>query len=943
MYFMVYDGTADGHKFNQDQDGYYPGKRLPVGAESPEDADLQVLSNVDVYVVSRSFSDTLLVWQRTNRMDPLAQDNDSVMMSQFYDFYNEYGYKLTRLADGSYDLMQAYAKARQIYMKFHDIWDYWGDGPGDFELIIHHHGEPPVGSSVQNGAERHRIRDIVRYYSDGMDVMHMCPLFYDGKVTGVETQYEVAAKPKYVKRVVSLGHTLEFEEDVAVAGRSDERITVERYIETCAFDEDYDALMKRKAKMLEEEALHNYDMRLRRVMKSVLAKFYQREEWPGFVVPGKDFELGMRRRTAFDLEHDTLNQYRMQTERFFGYNNDTVPERLYLQADTLKVHQKISYEMPDPNRYYHMKHTVFIQDFAHVEGIDREECPCYRTNDLHFLSLAAQYANIDCAPYLPGNIERETYQPVSTTKEFRAVQQEARLMFDRGRSDVNAKLGNNQMELDSLRSIAARILADTATKNRIDTILVVAISSPEGSSHNFNLQLSGRRAKSVADWVLKNCEGTKRARSVVVDSVASWLDVADIVESFGELNKPLADSIRAAVGDDDLHNTFEQQRRIGYQLGKNLIIDRALQQLRKVQIGFMYKAQHDPSKESVYVTYRHGANREKFSAYHYYSLLKNDSVSYEDKLQLAREVVNRPMLPGDSYLRTRYPEGEMVLPEQWFDLIRPVAANMLAIESIRKREYDLEILAPYLTPDARINTTVYDIEENRPYKYINADFAVYNQLAMLLGKGDEESLNQADLYLQMFQNARVSEEFREKYRPNDLIDLVMCYTSPSLLQDTELAERIKRTGIVNYFVIEMSQIHESYLYELGQIYSAALKEEIRGCYERLPELLAADGFDREKAYFEAVTEGRYADFVGADEERAGASMEEAQQIKDAHIDAAVDALVRLFEEEEDMISFCQGDRYVRGVYRNPLYKSQGIDYYLEAVDEYVKRMEMRGE
>lgn len=937
MLFRVYDGTSGGHKFNYDQDGYYPGKRLPVGAESPEGVSLTVLGNIDVYVVSRAFADTLITWQRTNRIDPLAQKDDSVMLSQFYDYYDEYGYKLSRNEDGTYDLRQAYSKAAQLYNKFRDVWNFWGDGPTDFELIIHHKGNVPVGSSIQNGAERHRIRDIIRYYTEGTDEKKLCPLFYDGKVTGVETLYEVSMKPQFVDRVVTIGNTIQFDERVKVAGASEQRIVVNRYIESCKFEEDYEALLKRMEKRVSEEELEKYGLLLKRVLKSVLSSQYIRENWPAFVFPGEKFELAMKRRTTFDLEHDTLYQMRLQTERFFGYNNDSIEDRLYLRQDTLQLDQLVTYDMPDKNRYYHMMHTTFVQDFAHVEGLDKEECPCYRTSDLRFLSLATQYALPDCPPTLPGNTTVETYMPMSLSKEFQSIQREAHLVFEKNRQSVNPRMGNNASELDSLRAIAEDILLEEDAHNRIDTIRVVAISSPEGSSWDYNKQLSGRRASSVSQWVQTNCKGANKAYCVAVDSVATWLDVADIIETFGASYQAEADSIRAVVGKDDPHNTTVHQRKMGYMSGSNPTIDRALQQLRKVQINFVYRGQRETSRESVVRSYKRGANRDHFSAYYYYMLLTSNDISNEEKLQLAREVVNHPYLSGDSYLRTSYQEGERVQPDQWFDLIRPMAANILAIESIRQREYDMNILAPFITPDARINTTVFDIEENRPYKYINADFVIYNQLAMLLGKGDEESLNRADIYLQMFQNARLSDAFREKYHPEDLIDLVMCYTLPSLLKDEELAERIKNTGLMNYYVVQMSQAHQAYLYEEGQIYTPVIKAIFRDCYERLPELKALEDFEREKTYYEAVTEGRYADFIMIEEERSGATLEEAQEIKDQHIDAAIEALVQLFIIDPDMISFCQGNYYTRGIYRNPLYKSQGIDYYLEAVDAYIER------
>lgn len=1101
MKFKVLDGTADGHKFNQDQDGYYDGKSLPQGAEDPSGTNQPLLGNIDVYVVSRTFSDTVLMWQRTNRVDPEALYDDSLMMSQFYDYYDQYGYKLTRAADGSYDLKQAYDKANQIYKKFREFWEFWGDGPEDFELIIRHKGDTPAGSNIQNGAERHRVRDILKYYNDGTDDFRMCFLYYDGKVTGVETSYELTMKPRITKRVITFGKNMIFDEDFAVAGKETQRRLIDRYIEQCSFEEDYEHLLTRARNVFEPEEVPAYEAATERILQTHSVNDKTLDRLTTFVFPGREFEQSMRRRSGFDLSRDTMETFRMETERIFatsshadqlqkvptdsvtlridknllknylcnypntwwntgysflpelprdggeGYDlggdqefysfrvlrteyehvRDSVinkgkalqkdqegfvpsfysvygdednyveylvypyfqkalkshdfermvelerasilppasaddetrrvrlydkkyekrfidillgsvetADRLYLTPDTLKLLNRVSWEMPNTDLYYHMMHVNYNQDFAHVVGWEEEVCPCYRTNDLRFMALSTSYAQPDCPPTI-NNGQKETYKPVSPTKDYSAVEKSARLEFDKGQSRVNAKLGNNTNELDSLRMLSHAIVSDETTRNRIDTIKVLGISSPEGTTWDRNMNLSRARANSVNDWVHRNCEGTNGSYPLSIDSVATWLDVADVIEEFEPDQKALADHIREVVGDDNPRNTMAHQRALGYSTGANPVIDRALARLRKVQVRFVYKAQREPSIESIYAMYKRGGDHSAYSAFTYYMLLKCDSVSNEEKCALAREVIARPGLKDDRFFRTKYKEGDRVQSEQWFDMIRPLAANILAIESIRKKEYDLSILSPYITDNQKINTTAFDYDENRPFKYINADFVVYNQLSMLLGKGDEESMSQADVYMQMFQSARVSKEFTEKYHPEMLTDLVRCYTQKAYIQDTLLANRVKKTSIVNFFVINLSLAHDRFIYTDGQIYQPYVKGLIKECMNKLPELMELDGYEAEKLYFEAVVEGRYADFIAEEEEKAGASFEEAAEIKAQHIQKAKEALLQLFEFNPDMIAFCQGNRYIRGIYSNVLYKNMEMDYFLEVVDKYINK------
>lgn len=607
---------------------------------------------------------------------------------------------------------------------------------------------------------------------------------------------------------------------------------------------------------------------------------------------GHRVRVNDKKREAF------LNIFRNQV-----LSNDS----LFLSNDPIIDTAIFKWNMPEPDKYYRFKHIEYIHDFIHVDTLT-DECSCTRKNPLRFLALSLNPAMPDCAPLINGKW-REEYKPRSKNDESQSVKREARIEFLQGKWNILPSLGKNQEQLDSLSRAADEIMGRVELEginiqqNRIDSLVVLGISSPEGTFSG-NMALSRRRSESVVNWIKSQCR-INSAASAYKDSVSSWQDVADI------LNKK-----------DSIHWTASSAQS-GY-YARNKEVEAAMESLRKVQFKFVFTALMEPSEEQVLAIYRTTGNGSYYGAYYYWMLINSEKITHEEKMKLCEEVVK---WPKEKFTNTH--DVNRAGNDQWMELILPLAANYIAADSIRNKRYDDSILEPYIDINQKGNATSYSHghlvggEVPKAYKYVNADFILFNQIQMLLGIGTTESLQRADSLIQILNVTNYSQEFEEKYTPSKLQDVLECYSTKSFLNNEALASRIRETNIVNFYVINTAQAFEA-LSISGNYSDPIVTEKFKACNDSLGALAKIDDSLIAKYYFRAVTLSRYAEVI-LNEDR-----------NDMMLDA-ISSLADLFEANPDMIDICQGDQYIRDIYRNSVLKQKQIDIYLEAVEQYIKR------
>lgn len=893
-----------------------------------------------------------------------------------------------------------------------------------------------------------------------------CPLYYTGKLKISDVNKTLERHIDFEGSTIQIGNELQFTELFNIYGSSHERAIIERYIETCTFENDYERL----ASMYKDDAcMQEY---INETLGHKDDNYYKQYRQIPYVFPGKDFQRSLTRRTGFNIERDTLEQYRQYTKESFAlskigdqlnevpadtvefkldynlyarylsnypsfwaisplfrkqlpYNNketyeDTASVKKYysirtdvdayqnlrkyiqdgkkisanssditegfvpylynirainpgnteywlsnniydqyrndsefktltskgdiqyvrrenkghrlrvnneqkerflnifrsnvLSNDSLYLSNKaiidtavFKWNMPEPDKYYRFKHIEYIHDFIHVDTLT-DECSCTRKNPLRFLALSLNPAMPDCAPLINGKW-REEYKPRSKNDESQSVRREARIEFLQGKSNILPSLGKNQEQLDSLSRAADEIMGRielegiNIQQNRIDSLVILGISSPEGT-FNFNKSLSRRRSESVVNWIKSQCR-INSAASAYTDSVSSWQDVADILNA-----------------KDTIHWTASSAKS-GY-FARNKVVEEAMESLRKVQIKFVFTALMEPSEEQVLAIYRTTGNGYYYGAYYYWMLLKSDKITHKEKMKLCEEIVK---WPKNRFTNTH--DVNRAGNDQWMELILPLAANYIAADSIRNKRYDDTILDPYIDINQKGNAASYSHghlvggEVPKAYKYVNADFVLFNQIQMLLGIGTTESLQKADTLIQILNVTNYSQEFEEKYTPSKLQDVLECYSTKSFLNNEALASRIRETNIVNYYVINTAQAFEA-LAMSGNYSDPIVSEKFKECNDSLSALAKIDNSIIAKYYFRAVTLSRYAEVILSED-------------RNDMMTDAISSLADLFEANPDMIGICQGDQYIREIYRNSALKQKQMDIYLEAVELYIKR------
>jgi len=466
-------------------------------------------------------------------------------------------------------------------------------------------------------------------------------------------------------------------------------------------------------------------------------------------------------------------------------------------------------------------------------------------------------------------------------------------------------------------------------ENTIQRVAIVGISSPEG--HRIaNRHISHGRSEAIIDKLRQlGGEDLRYARfDIVKDSVAPWSAVADLIDEIHPEFHSTAEHIREVVGDDDPENTVQQQKRLGYSNGADPIIGEALEKLRLAQVTYAYKALRETPSEKILNFYFSGSDASRWPSYYFYILLRSDRLTYEEKLELAQRLLTLKASDVRRY-------GRDMRPKDSFGLVLPFAANLLATEAISEGNYDSSILAPFINMQYyQGNVPCYmENDPDTPVKFINLDVVLYNQILMLSGIGTPEALEEAHELVDILDNTpTISSSFHEIYRP-ELLELLLNSQSGRFVLDDENAEMIRNTNICNFYVVNMAQAYQAVDGELIDLAAnGEAIELLQQCCDSLSSLQRQMNDQPAALYFTALTE-------------AWGSESGLFNNRDEHYDRAVMALSKLFakEGEPPFVERLQGDSYVRGIYRDAKAIREGMDLYLEAVEQYIKLRTHEGE
>lgn len=983
-------------------------------------------NDLDVFVTNEVCADSIVMWSKSNA--PRCRE----LISAFVNEYRQRGWLLHRHLN-SYELSDVNTIAEDIYKQYPEAVDYWNSMTSDdrgiysVALVLH----PQDGGAFEIVV---LTESITKYDGDEAN----CPIYYKNRteLSNVETTKKRAHFRREHGTASSDGTWLTFNENFHIQGPEDQRLVIDRVVNTCNFESDLNVvksdfetspalsglavkyldfasrgedlsyrlrpfvysgedfqrqLYRRTRGNLLRDTLEHYRVNTVTQMEEMRNWVEYREVDPDsmlFLIPQPLWKLVLRYRTfdhirdrvrlsapwipeevavddtvqayvantPFDVfsefqayvdsghviaDHHVLTSERDLREGYISRQNqmnlypvlgesrrvkiehrDTIhstskPILLTMQAvDTMLAYR---WRMPDPTRFYQLRHNSYLHDFTHADTISTIECGCERQMPLQFLNISTQFAGFDCPPRRNISTDRLVSFKPRARGELIDATYSLSLTFERQSSELNLDLGNNRAQMDSLVQKAYEITHDQY--QRIHQVGIIGIASPEGGFNN-NLRLSHNRSLNILHH-LRSMGGEELSHAnfqIIKDSIAPWTAVADIIEAEHPDQVELVNRIRNAVAAHP-NNLFAQQQQLGFTSSRrDPIIESALEQLREAQVTYGYKAIFEASEGMIIDEFHAAKSYDHFPPDYYYWILTSKLTTYEEKAMVAKVLLKARASDVRRFTSDQHPSNS-------FGLVLPIAANFLALDSLRHGRYNPEILAPYINRELyQGNFACYMQNDfDTPVKFINLDVILYNQIITLYSVGTPEAIEEAYNLLDILnETPTLSNQFREKYHPEQLEILLNSHTG-RLLDDPEQLEVLRNSNLRNFYVANMADMYN----KCDGVFDALQTSEnchiiLEQCVDSLEQLNKRYPDDPVAHYFTAVTYLWQAESVGG-------------EFRDDNFDLAIDALEKLFklDAEPTYISRLQGDSYVRNFYRTPRSRKLKRDIFLEAVEQFI--------
>ncbi len=987
---------------------------------------LRERNDLDVFVTNEVCADSIVMWSKSN-----AQRHRD-LVSAFVNEYRQRGWLLHRHAN-AYELSDVNEIAREIYKQYPEAVDYWNDmmsddrGAYSVALLLH----PQDGGAFEIVV---LTESITKYDGDEAN----CPIYYKNRteLTNVETTRQRTHFRRQHGIASSDGTWLTFNENFHIQGPKDQRLVIDRVVNTCNFESDLQVAKSdfENEPMLSDMAAKYLDIAARGENLSYRLR--------PFVYAGEDFQRQLYRRTRGNLLRDTLEHYRVNTvsqmeemRNWVEYREvdpdsmlflipqplwklvlryrtfDRIRDRVRRSApwiplevlpddtvqayiantpfdvfsdfqayvdsghviadhhvitserdlvegyvsrqnqmnlypvpgesrrvriehrDTLQESAKpilltmepvdtvVSYRwrMPDPSRYYQLRHISYLHDFIHADTMSTVECGCERQMPLQFLNISTQNAEFDCPPRRNITTDRlVSFKPRARGELIDATFSLA-LSFELLSTELNLDLGNNRAQMDSLVQKAYEITHDQY--QRIQQVGIVGISSPEGG-HRLNLELSRQRSLSILNH-LRSMGGDDLKHAnfhIIRDSIAPWSAVADLIEAEQPEHAATARRIRNAI-EMNPYSMKAQQDQIGFSSRhRDPVIETALDKLREAQVTFSYKAVFEASEAMIIDEFRAAKRYDNFPPDYYYWILTSKLTTYEEKGMVAKALLKARASDVRRFTIDQHPSNS-------FGLVLPIAANFLALDSLRHGRFNPDILAPFINPElfqgnfACYMQSDYDV----PVKFINLDAILYNQIVTLYNVGTPEAIDQAYTLLDILnETPTLSNRFREKYHPEQLEILLNSYMG-RFLDDPDHLALLRGSSLRNFYVANMADMYRKCEGVIDALQTSENCHEIlQQCADSLKQLQLRYPDDPAALYFTAVTRLWQAESIGGED-------------RDDNFNLAIEALVQLFklDARPTYISRLQGDSYVRNFYRTPRSRKEKRDIFLEAVEKFI--------
>ncbi|MCR5002828.1 MAG: hypothetical protein K5984_00510 [Bacteroidales bacterium] len=416
-----------------------------------------------------------------------------------------------------------------------------------------------------------------------------------------------------------------------------------------------------------------------------------------FVVDGKQYALTQLRRQDYKMEaNDPLTDYIRQ-----GVN-------LERQAQTFAW--KDSIRLKDPNKEYTVLGVVQFENYKYI----------YRHKTLVFSTARNRRPTKFIEPVGgPYALDPDDYKE-APRKVQHDVSAEMSLTFKIGKAEFDDANPQNKASLDALKEDLYRVTHEEGS--HLNEFVIECTSSPDGN-YSRNLELSRRRMasaqKTIKNFLPEYLRDRVYWRTPKVN-VASWNEVADLLESEGE--NEVAAKVRKVVSENP-----GRQDRQSY-LVKKLdeyrdVVVPVLPQLRKVRYEYVQEVFREYSPSEIMRKYNSGVR--KFEPYEYWTLFQEvkDTAALERLYRDANE------------------EYKALYGKPWI-----LPSNALACLYLERGQVDTTLLAPFIDYNlTHSDLSIYN-QNTRKYDIYNPSPVVANQLMMFLAN---KSYPEASVLAQM--------------------------------------------------------------------------------------------------------------------------------------------------------------------------------------------------
>lgn len=372
------------------------------------------------------------------------------------------------------------------------------------------------------------------------------------------------------------------------------------------------------------------------------------------VYEAREYHRTQDRMYDLDMEHrDSLAPYvtvHNDSTRSKGDNYHLIPYVDSVYMDNVRDDYRCEFQMAleDYNRILYRDTTVIANGTV---------------NPLRFLDYS-----------LTGNIITDSAYYPKPEMQLRDTKGEIRLRFAIGKSTLDMNDELNYKEMNQLRREMDDIARDPDRNLRAFSIMGTA--SPDGR-YASNLRLAEARMQSALRHIMQQVDPQDRQRMEVksMARVAGWDEVAALLRRDSLTAE--AEAVEAIVSRySHIDEQSARMKKLGFY--RELLLDKYLPMLRRVEYEMNYSIFRELTLEEIQELYRR--DYRQLSRFEYFRLYRSepDSARRESILRHAVEVSPSDML----------------------------AANDLAAMLIERRQYDCDLLAPFVGSKAPTEVNV---------------------------------------------------------------------------------------------------------------------------------------------------------------------------------------------------------------------------------------------